>query len=347
MVLTTDEAAAQLGVSVDRVRALIHAGRLPAEKHGRDWLIRNDDLTLVRTRRPGRPRTTARPEWSSEPSATPALVVHKAHGKKEQEMRSTIAVMGKKGGSAKTTTAFNLAGAWAEVDQRCLLVDLDAQASLTLVLLPDLDRGAPGIGDRLLDFGKGIADLIQTVRPGIDLVPGNRSIEASATALAQNPTGPQRLRRLLLPVIERYDRIILDTAPALGFTQTSAMLAADLAVIPTRTGGQQDLDPLPDIFMLRHELADFGYAVAEIAAILPSQYHDDATTQRNGLAGLRTAYGPLVSTPVPYSRVVERAMNGGVPLAQSFPQSAGARAFRALAHQLDAALAARPVGART
>jgi chromosome partitioning protein len=346
MSLTTDEAATQLSISVDRVRALIHAGRLPAEKHGRDWLIRNDDLALVRTRRPGRPRAVHSGR-NSRSAAIPASTALNTRGKREQEMHSTIAVMGKKGGSAKTTTAFNLAGAWAEEGRRCLLVDLDAQASLTLVLLPDLDREAPGIGDRLIDFGKGIVDLIQTVHSGIDLVPGNRSIEASATALAQNPTGPQRLRRLLLPVLERYDRIILDTAPALGFTQTSAMLAADLAVIPTRTGGQQDLDPLPDIFMLRHELADFGYAVADIAAILPSQYHDDATTQRNGLAGLRTAYGPLISAPVPYSRVVERAMNGGVPLTMSFPQSAGAHAFRALARQLDAAMAARPVGART
>ncbi|MGH2387958.1 MAG: AAA family ATPase [Chloroflexota bacterium] len=348
MALTTDKAAAQLGVSVDRVRALIHAGRLPAEKHGRDWVIRNDDLALVRTRHPGRPRTATRAEGNGNGrlSALPTSAALETREEREQEMRSTIAVMGKKGGSAKTTTAFNLAGAWAEEGRRCLLVDLDAQASLTLVLLPDLDREAPGIGDRLIDFGRGIIDLIQTVQPGIDLVPGNRSIEASATALAQNPTGPQRLRRLLLPVLERYDRIILDTAPALGFTQTSAMLAADLAVIPTRTGGQQDLDPLPDIFMLRHELADFGYAVADIAAILPSQYHEDATTQRNGLAGLRAAYGPLISTPVPYSRVVERAMNGGVPLTRSFPQSGGAHAFRALARQLDAALAARPVGAR-
>jgi cellulose biosynthesis protein BcsQ len=183
------------------------------------------------------------------------------------------------------------------------------------------------------------------VRPGIDVIPGNRSIEASATALAQNPTGPQRLRRLLLPIAERYDRIILDTAPALGFTQTSAMLAADLAVIPTRTGGQQDLDPLPDIFMLRHELADFGYTVADIAAILPSHYYEDATTQRNGLASLRAAYGPLITVPVPYSRVVERAMNGGVPLTESFPRSSVAQAFRALARQLDAAIAGRTVGA--
>lgn len=37
--LTTHAAALRLGVSVRRVQALIHAGRLPAEKIGRDWLL--------------------------------------------------------------------------------------------------------------------------------------------------------------------------------------------------------------------------------------------------------------------------------------------------------------------
>lgn len=55
--LTTKDAAKKLGVSDGRVRAMIIAGRLPAEKFGRAHLIREEDLKLVRNRRPGRPRT--------------------------------------------------------------------------------------------------------------------------------------------------------------------------------------------------------------------------------------------------------------------------------------------------
>jgi excisionase family DNA binding protein len=53
--ITTTEAAAILQVSRRRVEALINAKRLPAEKIGRDWLIRPEDLELVKVRRPGRP----------------------------------------------------------------------------------------------------------------------------------------------------------------------------------------------------------------------------------------------------------------------------------------------------
>lgn len=53
--LTTKEAAEKLGVTVTRVQQLILAGRLPAEKMGRDYVIKGDDLKLVEDRKPGRP----------------------------------------------------------------------------------------------------------------------------------------------------------------------------------------------------------------------------------------------------------------------------------------------------
>lgn len=53
--ISTKEAAKELGVTTIRVRALISAGRLPAQKIGRDWIICRSDLDLVRVRKPGRP----------------------------------------------------------------------------------------------------------------------------------------------------------------------------------------------------------------------------------------------------------------------------------------------------
>lgn len=53
--LTTKETAEKLGVSVRRVQAMITDGSLPATKFGRDYVIKESDLKLVKDRKPGRP----------------------------------------------------------------------------------------------------------------------------------------------------------------------------------------------------------------------------------------------------------------------------------------------------
>jgi excisionase family DNA binding protein len=53
--LTTQQAAERLGVTIRRVNALIKSGRLPAEKFGQVYMIKESDLKLVSVRKPGRP----------------------------------------------------------------------------------------------------------------------------------------------------------------------------------------------------------------------------------------------------------------------------------------------------
>ena len=59
--LTTKEVAARLGVTLPRVHALMKANRLPAEKHGRDFVIKESDLALVSDRKAGRPKKAVEP----------------------------------------------------------------------------------------------------------------------------------------------------------------------------------------------------------------------------------------------------------------------------------------------
>jgi excisionase family DNA binding protein len=53
--LTTKEVAERLGITTARVCAIISAGRLPAQRFGRAYMIKESDLKLVADRRPGRP----------------------------------------------------------------------------------------------------------------------------------------------------------------------------------------------------------------------------------------------------------------------------------------------------
>ena len=108
-----------------------------------------------------------------------------------------IAIVNRKGGSGKSTTTLNLAGALLELGSRVLLVDLDPQASLTRLLSDEpVERG---VGACISAPGQCAGDLIRsTAIPGMDLLPGDRSIEAAALALNDSPSGFLRLRRVLV-----------------------------------------------------------------------------------------------------------------------------------------------------
>lgn len=62
--LTTRQAAERLGISIPRVHQLISEGRLPAEKVGRDYVIREEDLRHVEGRKVGRPPKAKLPTGS-------------------------------------------------------------------------------------------------------------------------------------------------------------------------------------------------------------------------------------------------------------------------------------------
>lgn len=54
--ISTKEAAEKLGISLRRVQALVTSGRLPAQKIGNSYVMREDDLALVKERKAGRPK---------------------------------------------------------------------------------------------------------------------------------------------------------------------------------------------------------------------------------------------------------------------------------------------------
>ncbi len=256
----------------------------------------------------------------------------------------TVGVAGRKGGSGKSTTANSLAAALTIEGLRCLLIDLDSQASLTRALSDQPVGPFEGIGSRMYDPSRGLADAVRPILPGLSLVPGDRSIEATANALAHDPGGPLRLLQLLDGVRDAYDIAIIDTAPALGYTQNVAMLCADTIIVPTRVADQMDIDALGDTLGLRDNLARmsrFGLREpAMIDTILPMAYDRAQAPHRGGLAALQGAYGDLVTDPIPYSPLIPRASNQRRPVVLERPDTPAARAFRALAARVLALRAA-------
>ncbi|MDL2403770.1 plasmid partitioning protein RepA [Rhizobium mayense] len=167
-------------------------------------------------------------------------VPHRRGGEKLQ----VLAVVNFKGGSGKTTTGAHLAQYLALTGHRVLAVDLDPQASLSSLhgFQPELDQVA-SIYDAIRYDGekKSLRDIIQTTNfPGLDIVPANLDLQEYEydTPLAmsdkssnQGKTFFTRISRALAEVDDRYDVVVIDCPPQLGYLTLTALTAATSVLI--------------------------------------------------------------------------------------------------------------------
>ena len=170
-----------------------------------------------------------------------------------------IAVANQKGGVAKTTTVVSLGGALTQLGSEVLLIDLDAQANLTLALGKDPNRVRGSITDVLFHSATLLSVSRETSIPGLDLVPSNTGMELAERFLPVRKDYETILRRTILdelrrpdteipneiaparisyernfPVIQ-YDYVLLDCPPYIGAVTLNALIAADLLIIPTQS----------------------------------------------------------------------------------------------------------------
>ena len=148
-------------------------------------------------------------------------------------------VFNQKGGVGKSSIACNLAAVSAAEGHRTLLIDLDAQGNSTHYLTGLTGDEVPvGIADffkQTLSSGpfakKGKVDIYETPFDNLHLVTATAEL-ADLQPKLEAKHKINKLRKLLDELAEDYDRIYLDTPPALNFYTVSAMIAADRCLIP-------------------------------------------------------------------------------------------------------------------
>lgn len=163
-------------------------------------------------------------------------------GRRHGEHLQVIAVTNFKGGSGKTTTAAHLAQFCALKGHRTLAVDLDPQASLSALfgLQPefDVEENQTLYGAiRYDDAQRPLSEVIrQTYFAGLDIVPGNLELQEfehdTPMVLAERKRREpgrlffSRVASALESVDDRYDVVVIDCPPSLGFLTLSALCAA-------------------------------------------------------------------------------------------------------------------------
>ena len=150
-----------------------------------------------------------------------------------------IAVANQKGGVGKTTTVGNLGIGLAKWGRKVLVIDADAQGSLTASLgftEPDkLEISLANILENVIKEEEMEADYgILKHEEGIDLMPGNIELSGLEVSLVNVMSRENVMRSYVESVRGRYDYILIDCSPSLGMITINAFACADSILIPVQ-----------------------------------------------------------------------------------------------------------------
>jgi chromosome partitioning protein len=246
-----------------------------------------------------------------------------------------IAMCNQKGGVGKTTTTINLGAALGEYGRKVLLVDFDPQGALSVGVGVNPHELDTTVYQLLMDRGVDIRDAIQhTAFDNLDLLPANIDLSAAEVQLVGEVAREMVLARVLRPVLDDYDVILVDCQPSLGLLTVNALTAAHGVVIPLEC----------EFFALRgvallvetiEKIQDRLNPRLEIDGILATMYDSRTLHSREVVARVVEAFGDNVFHTV-ISRTVKfpDATVAAEPITSYATTHAGAEAYRSLAREL-------------
>ncbi len=245
-----------------------------------------------------------------------------------------IALVSRKGGVGKTTTAVNLSAALAEQGRRVLLVDLDPQASASLSLGVPRERLSPSSADVLLG-GAPLAGLIRpTATENLSLVTASIDLQRADSELGVYSRKESRLKSALAPVAERFDHILLDCPASLSILPVNALVASNAFIVPT-TPQFLAAAGVTNLIASAERLSWTAGTRTLPLGILLTMVDYRTKQTRTTVDRIRAEHGPLVfAIEVRINTRLAEAPEAGQTIFQYDPKAKGAESYRLLADEL-------------
>jgi chromosome partitioning protein len=254
----------------------------------------------------------------------------KPEGEKKR-LRKVICLGNHKGGVAKTCSAANIAAGLSKLGKKCLLIDLDPQANLSLSF---------GIKDsKKTIYGalKGEYDLKEAVIPiyeKLDIVASTLDLSGVEIELSSEAGREVILKELIDPIKKHYDYIILDCPPSLGLLTINALTASQDVFIPLQAQflALQGLAKLTDVIdkikkRLNKEL--------EIGGVVITQYDHRKILNRDVAGTIQEHFGDRVfKTMIRENVALAEAPSSGKDIFHYNPNSHGAKDYLALCKEI-------------
>lgn len=244
-------------------------------------------------------------------------------------MRS-IAFVSEKGGVAKTSSVLNVAAVLGGQGRRVLVVDTDPQGNASFVLLKGEKPRRPSLFDVLVEGDGADEAIVASHFEGVDVLPADHTLADAAVVLAGEIGRERRLCSALEEVVDRYDFLLVDTAPTRSLLTTNVLTTVQDLVVPFSPGlfGVLGLGQLQDdVAQVRKYLGNTRLNIAGVVVTMAERNN----VCRDLEGQLRDAFGGLVyETKIPRSIKIEEAHARHESVVTYAPASSGATAYKAL-----------------
>lgn len=249
-------------------------------------------------------------------------------------MGRVISIVNQKGGVGKTTTAINLTASLAAAERSCLLIDCDPQGNATTGLGVNKIELEKGLYDLLIGNGYVEETVTKTDFPGLHLIGTTMNLIGAEVELVTMAEKEFRLKTGLQRLRHKYDYILLDCPPSLGFLTVNALVASDSVLVPLQCE-YYALEGLSQLLETVRAVKKGLNPTLEIERILLTMYD-----KRNNLSQqvaedvIEHFKDNVFKTVVPRNVRLSEAPSHGKPILLYDIRSKGAQSYLALAREL-------------